>query len=395
MCRFPKRTLAALLGVAMLAAACGGDDDEGGSGSEPITIGAVFDLSGPTSDVGVPYAEGIRDYVEYLNGQGGLEGRQVNLLSQDYAYQVPQAESLYTQFAGQGAVAIIGWGTADTEALRGRVNADEKPFISASYSANLADPAETPYNFFPGASYSDQMRVALKWIADQGDDGAEVAVFHHDSPFGKSPLEDGQSYIEDNELGLGYETYAMAAGATDYIGELSRAKQQGADYVVVQNVPSPAAILLQNIASQELDMQVICLNYCGDELLVRLAGDAAEGVMGVMPFAPPGTVEDLGEISEFLESKGQALDDHFPPLRYVQGWHTARVFLEGIGRAAAENETLEGPAMKEALETIEDYETGVGPAITFTSENHAGMKGAPLYKAEGGAWTKVTDVLTP
>ncbi len=403
-----RRTAAILAGIALLGAACGGGDDKesssgsegtGKSGGDPITIGAVFDLSGATADVGTPYAEGIKGYVDFLNKKGGLEGRQINLLSQDYAYKVDQAEQLYSQFSGQGAVAIIGWGTADTEALRGSVNSDMKPFVSASFSENLSDPAETPFNFFPGASYSDQMRIALKWISEQeGGKETQVAVFHSDSPFGKSPIDDGKAYIDEKKLKIGYQSYPMAAGVPDFIGELGRAKSQGAKYIVIQNVPSPAAKLLANIKAQGMGVQVICLNYCGDELLVKLAGDAAEGAVGVMPFGPAAAATaGLDEINEHLSSTGKTLDSFFPPLRYVQGWYTAKVFLTGIGKAAAEADgaKLEGEAMKEGLESVKDFETGVGPSITWTADHHAGMDGAPLYKVEGGVWKKLTDVLTP
>src|SRR5690606_5700629 len=134
------------------------------------------------------------------------------------------------------------------------------PFMSASWAETLIDPAETPYNFVVGATYSDQMRVALAWIAEDAGGPAEVAVFHHDSPFGESPVEDGRAYIEQQGLELGYEAYAMPGGATDYVGELSRAQSQGAQYIVIQNVASPAAQLASNVASQGLDMQIVCLN---------------------------------------------------------------------------------------------------------------------------------------
>src|SRR2546425_654293 len=95
----------------------------------------------------------------------------------------------------------MGWGTGDTEALRPKVNADMIPFMSASYAETLADPKVTPFNFFPGASYSQQMRIALQWISDQNKGKhIEVAVFHHDSAFGTSPLDDGKKYIADHEI---------------------------------------------------------------------------------------------------------------------------------------------------------------------------------------------------
>ena len=78
------RKLALPVCFALLAGvACGGGDDdkdskgaEGGGAKEDIKIGAIFDLSGATADVGTPYSEGIRDYVEYRNGDGRRRGPQ-------------------------------------------------------------------------------------------------------------------------------------------------------------------------------------------------------------------------------------------------------------------------------------------------------------------------------
>jgi branched-chain amino acid transport system substrate-binding protein len=91
--------ISVLLCLAALAIGCGGDDDGGGGGGggEPIRIGGIFDLSGPTSDVGVAYANGIKDRVEQLNAEGGVEGRKIELISDDYAYEVPQAVQLYSR----------------------------------------------------------------------------------------------------------------------------------------------------------------------------------------------------------------------------------------------------------------------------------------------------------
>src|SRR5512139_3021784 len=83
-----------LVVVGMIAPAC-----QPGASSEPIKIGGVFDLSGATSDVGVPYADGVRDYVAYLNQKGGINGRQVNLIYEDYAYDLKKAETLYNRLA--------------------------------------------------------------------------------------------------------------------------------------------------------------------------------------------------------------------------------------------------------------------------------------------------------
>ena len=60
------------------------------------------------------------------------------------AYQVPRAIALYKKWSGGDKVAaIMGWGTADTEALTGFLAQDKIPDISGSYAAALTDPEGT------------------------------------------------------------------------------------------------------------------------------------------------------------------------------------------------------------------------------------------------------------
>ena len=175
----PIRLLVA--GLVALTGGCGG----GGGASDAVKVGAIFDLTGPTADVGTDYADGMRGFVDWINMQGGIEGRPIELIYQDYAYQVSRAEQLYSQFIGEGVVAFMGWGTGDTEALKLRIAEDEIPFSSASLSHVLGDPAEAPYNFLLAPSYTDQFRIALDWIARNHGDGTPiVALMHNASPFG-------------------------------------------------------------------------------------------------------------------------------------------------------------------------------------------------------------------
>ncbi|CAN5433441.1 ABC transporter substrate-binding protein [soil metagenome] len=370
-----------------------GDDAAAeGLDGEPIVIGAVHDLTGPTSDVGVPYAEGMRAYVDWRNTNGGVDGRPLQLNGQDYLYDVAVAEQLYSQFVSQGAVAFMGWGTGDTEALRVRVNTDEIPFMSASLSEQLVDPAETPYNFVVGLTYSQQMRVALQHIADTAGGPAEVVVFHHDSPFGESPLDDGREFIETNGLDIDYRTIAMPGGATDYTGELAQAG--GPDYVIIQNVVTPGSLMVRDIGAQGLDATVVCLNFCADELLVELAGDDAEGVLGVMPFATPASAaDDLGDVVEHLESQGRTLDDI--DLHWTQGWYTMAVMVAGIEQVVTSGEEVTGPAVRDALEALEPFETPVTIPIDFSADSHAGMSSGQVFEVQGGEWVPLSDVITP
>lgn len=393
MTKRPMALLAAGLALSIALAGCG---NGGGSGEDdPILIGNIADLSGPTSDVGTPYSEGVRGYVEWRNAQGGIGGRQIELLWEDYQYDVAVAERLYTDYSAQQVVAIQGWGTADTEALRGRVNADEIPFMSASYSEELTRSNETPFNFVVATSYSDQLRIALRWIHEQ-DPGAEVAVFHHDSPFGQSPVADGEAYLTEAGLDLGYQAHVMPSGATDFVGELQRVSAAGVRYIVVQNVESPAAQLARDIVDQGLDIQLVLLNWSAGETFIELAGDAAEGAIGVQPWTPVAhQVPGQQDARDFLAAKGEELAS----LHYTQGWWTMALMATAIESIVDAGEEVTGPAVRDALNAVADFDTqSVSLPITLTpgADGHrAGMDCSPLWVVEGGQWGPLVDELCP
>src|SRR6476661_8571012 len=135
-------TMKSLLGTVSLALLIG---SAATAAQAQIAIGHLADYSGGTSDVGTPYGQGGADTFAWGNKKGGV---------------------------GDKVAAIMGWGTADTEALTGFLAQDKIPDISGSYAAALTDPEGSsgkakpaPYNFFYGPSYSDAMRAMLTWAA--------------------------------------------------------------------------------------------------------------------------------------------------------------------------------------------------------------------------------------
>ena len=390
-------SLAALAAVAaMTLAACGGGGAASADSDEPIPIGVIADLSGATGDVGTPYNEGMLAYVEHVNANGGIEGREIEAISNDYAYEVPQAEELYRRYVSDEVVAIQGWGTGDTEALRTRVANDELPFMSGSFSEELTDPEDSPYNFLVAATYSDQIRAALNWIAEQAD-GEEVGVaaLHHDSPFGTSPVGDGEAWIEEQGLAIDYSSHAMPGGTTNFAGLLSQVED--AEYIIVQNVASPAAQLARDLQSQGGDQTIVCLNWCGNEMFATAAGDAAEGHIMVQPIAPLSTERPGHEdIVAYLEEQGT--DPADVTVSYVQGWYAMHIMAEGIRHTLTEGEDLTGAAIRESLETMGPIDTGgvIGDGtVEFAPESHRGSTTTGLYEVQDGQLVVLEEAVNP
>ena len=382
---------ALLLGLAFVGGAQGRTD-----AAATIKIGAIFDRSGPTSDVGVPYSDGVQAYVAYVNSKGGIRGRKIQLLSQDTSYNVARSEAFYQQLRTSGIVAISGWATADTEAFKARVAADRLPYVSASYAESVANPRETPYNFFIAPSYSQQMRIALKWISRQAPNRrVKVAVCYSDSPFGRSPLEDGQKYIASKRLRMDYDTScAMRSGGTDFTGQLTRIRD--ADYIVVQNTSAPSAALAKDAARLGLKARIVLLNWGADELFVTLAGSARAGAVGIQPFGTTALkVPGLRLPARWLRTHGGG-SIHRKGIHYVQGWYTMAVMVAAVRRVVVQKKEVNGPNIKAALETMPAIGTGgVTGRIKFTRNYHAGQRASRIFRVIRGRFRQIAPFTTP
>src|SRR5512138_413739 len=166
--------------------------------ADKILVGGIFDMTGGTADVGKDYAVGCVDAAKYINANGGVNGKTVELVPNDYAYQIPQAVSLYKKYKDEGIQVIQGWGTGDTNAMKELVNKDQVVYISASYDGGLLDISKTPYNFFAATDYNTSIQLAMQFVKDQG--GKKVVFIYPDHPYGKNPIPAGLA--EAKKLGL-------------------------------------------------------------------------------------------------------------------------------------------------------------------------------------------------
>ena len=75
--------------------------------AQDIPVGHLADLTGATASIGVAYANGIADTIDWYNENGGVDGRLIDFETVDYAYQAPRAVSIYQGWVADGVVAVF------------------------------------------------------------------------------------------------------------------------------------------------------------------------------------------------------------------------------------------------------------------------------------------------
>ncbi len=343
---------------------------------EPIVIGGIFDTTGPTSDVGQDYAVAAVDAADYINANGGVNGRPIEIIANDYAYKPDKAVELYKTYKDKGIFLIQGWGTGDTNALKELVNRDQTVYMSASYDSGLNDPAKTPYNFYVGTSYGDAIRGAMQYAKESG--AKKVVFIYPDHPYGKNPIPAGKAMAEELGLEIGPDQF-VALNATDAVSQLTNMKQFNPDWAWIGGTVASTAVIIKDAAKLGLDTKFLINVWGFDENLVKLTGDAAnERAYGMAPFTFYGI--DVPGMAPVLEMHQKKHPDDSHTVHYIQGWVSMMVMWDALKKA----ETLDGPGVRAALEKVTDFDTGglTAANITFTSTDHRPNTTLFIYKVD-------------
>ena len=336
--------------------------------ADTIKIGGIFDITGATSDVGADYAVAAKDAVAYINANGGVNGKKLEINANDYAYKMPDAVNLYKTYKDDGIYLIQGWGTGDTNALKEMVNADKIVYMSASYDTGISDPAKTPYNFFVGTSYGDSIKAAMQYIADSWTDKSrkpKVVFIYPDHPYGKNPIPAGKEMAASLGIEIGPDQ-DVNLKATEAVSQLTEMKKFNPDFAWIGGTAASTAVVIKDAAKLGLTTKFICNVWGFNENLVRLAGEAArERAYGMVPFTMWG--DDVPGMKPVLEmhKKNHPNDTHIEP--YIQNWTSMMVMWEAMKKA----KTMDSAGVKAALESLKDFDTGgLSAPITYTPTDH-------------------------
>ena len=338
----------------------------GAAGAADIKVGHLADLTGPTGEVGKPYAQGVQDYKEWVNAHGGINGKKIDMPMFDYAYDKNKAVNQYKKYKEDGVVAIQGWGSGDTEALSATTGADKIPYISASYSAHLTDPAKAPYNFFCAADYTTALRAGLKYLRDNWKEkrAPKVVFIYPNVPYGIAPIKGGKEYAKE----LGFEILPdeiVDLKAIEANSQMLSVKNNGADFGWIGGTTNSAAVIIKDAKKLGLKTKFFVNIWGADESTPKLAAGAEEGVLVMAGSTVYGSkVPAMKQLMQITKNQPQVT-------HYIRGYVSMMVLAEALKRADKKG-PITGPSVKEALESLKDFDTGgLFPAkITFTATDH-------------------------
>ena len=216
---------------------------EAGVTATQVTIGAHLPLTGPASPGYKDVGPAIKAYFDYVNDNGGINGRKVNFVYKDDKYDPAQTKRVVSSLLLQDKVFAVmsGLGTATHSTVVRDLNRRGVPdlMVLSGYSA-FADAKKNPTTFPGLPSYVVEAKVIAKFIQDTDSlKSKKACLLFQDDDFGRDAKKGFTTAGLTFASSQGYNQALLStAGVKTQIGAFAAAK---CELVVVFGVTAATA----------------------------------------------------------------------------------------------------------------------------------------------------------
>jgi branched-chain amino acid transport system substrate-binding protein len=362
-----------------------------GTNSEEITIGAWYPLSGAVSASGVPQRAGADAYFKMINDQGGINGRKVNWIVKDNAFDPQQTVQIARELIGQHKVAAIvaANGTSQAEAAFPFVLQQSKvPILNELGGLDSWYTPPRPNLFGTQTLYEDQAAALGEWVAKDGK--RNVVVVHSDPAAFVKVAQAAEAVAKKSDPAMSTSLFPVKFQSTDYSPVISQLKGKAPDAIILILASPEAAAFMKEAKLQGLTAPTYGYAPVAAESTLTLAGAAAEGARAVQFVKSPNDSDPA--VQEFRDAMAKYSPGQPADFIALWGWTAAKVFCQIT-------KTIEGPVTSESLakayEQAKNVDPGVAPVMSFGPDKHMGTRDVQKVVVKNGKWTSEGTFYTP
>jgi ABC-type branched-subunit amino acid transport system substrate-binding protein len=355
-----------------------------------IRIGQWGPQTGPAALWGA-VGRGTGCYFDMINAEGGIHGRKITYYLRDDGYMAPKTKAIAKELLENKKVFAFasGVGTAPGMAVKKYLQKNKVPWVGAASGSHHWAYPPTKYIFAVYPLYCDEAAIlvdhAVKELGKK-----RIAFFYLNDDYGKMGLIGAELALKKYNMEL---VEAVSAEIMD--SELSshclRLKEADPDCVIIFLIPKQAAIFLVTAAKMDFKPLFMSTSTCSDtEIMFDVSKERFKEVIFTSFAELPDSQHPM-----MLKYK-KARDDFSPNERwgpfFYAGFGFVEPMVEGLKRCGRD---LTADNFVKAMESIKDWESGIGLRITYGPNQRQGTRDSYLAKCtEDGKAVRISEWMT-
>lgn len=377
-------TAAAALVLAGCSSPNGDENASGGGegGEDTIKIGAILSLTGPAAAFGIPEQNAAEVAVQYVNDNGGVDGRMLELVVvDDKTDPTEAARAAQRLISEEEVIGIVGASTGSGTLAMAPVAAQNgTPVIAPNGTIGVTSPDEDFFPYVFRSSVSDEVTIPAMLERAKADGADQIAVFYQEDALGRFAAE----LLE--ELDAADDSFEIVASAsvpleaTDVAAQATRIRDANPEAVLMPlSSVGVGGSFLRTSAELGLDVPMYGALAAAQNAIIENAGEAGTRNLIVANMIDPSNLtEDQAQLYDMIREAGNEPAGGFTDLF---GANSVMLIAEALKIA----DEISSEGLRDALESGADLEAWALEAYNYSSDNHDGLTSAGLV------WTTVRD----
>lgn len=311
--------------------------------------------------------KGKEAYLNWINAQGGVNGRKIKLIVEDDGFQASRSMAAVKKLVEQDKVfALVGTlGTPGVVATIDYIMEKQVPSVYQGTGVSILAFPPKKYFFPVQPNYISEGRIIALYVVENLK-LKKIAVACEQTDIGS----EGLRGVKDQLGQYNMEPVAVVnfgAADVDFSSQILKLIQVKPEAVIIYSTIKPCAGFLKQAATMGLAAQFLTTYVNADPIqMPNLAGEACIGLIA------PGWVPVLGsdpDSAKYLEVYQKTYPGEVPSAFAAAGFIAAEVFCEGLKRAGKD---VTRDKLIAALETLKDWSGIMAKGITYTPEWRSG-----------------------
>jgi branched-chain amino acid transport system substrate-binding protein len=343
---------------------------------EKIKLGAILPLTGDAAEYGLPEQAGIQIAMEEINANGGVNGKQLEVIIEDAKCDAKDATTATQKLIDVDGVKVIIGGACSSETIAAAAITEPKQILLLSPTASnpsITAIGDFVFRTYPSDAFSAS--VAAEYAMKQGWKTAAIISEQKDyaqglrNTFKETFNRLGGSIVADETFG---------PDDTDFKTQAAKIIREKPDVIAVYpQAPAKGVLIIKQLRESGAKQQLI-----GAEILItpgaaKENADLLEGFIGLEPAFDPSNTKAAG-----LFAKYKAKNNKDPPQPFFMASAYDDVYL--IAEAIkANNGVVDTAQIRDFLYAVKDWDGAVGK-LTIDKNGDPIMSFA-IKQVKGGA----------
>lgn len=356
---------------------------------DTIRIGGITAVTGDKAEMGESFWRSWQLAIEKVNENGGVLGKQVELVLEDSKADPKEAVELTKKMGDDESIAAVLGPMTSSEAIACAPVFEEYTMVELSPCASNNQYAPmSDYAFTVAGKMDAEQPYLVERGAHEFLNAKSIGVIWSNDDWGASAFESTKEGCEEYGIEI-TDDESFVAGEKDFTAILTKIRQTNPEYLMLITQAADGALVLNQLEAMGWDIPVIGAGAMYSDQVILLSGEASEGLVASAAFfLSEEDPEAWDYATKFYEGAG-----FYPTIHGPLSYDAALLLCAAIEKAG----TTDRQAVRDALAGITDADVQAlwgdvllaGP-YQFTEDEDI-IRAYCLVQVVDGKWTKVSD----